>query len=138
MTLSVIYASRVPSNLNRVEDDMTETRTPDPTGPVIEWAPFRLADGATEQELLVASETLQRDFVERQRGFIRRELLRGADGAWVDLVHWEDEAAAHAGFSAAMESPVCAEYFKLMVMPEAGDPGAGVLHLHRVREYAAV
>ena len=40
-------------------------------------------------------------------------------------------------FSAAMESPVCAEYFKLMVMPETGDPGAGVLHFHRIREYAA-
>jgi hypothetical protein len=117
--------------------DMTEMRTPEATGPVIEWAPFRLADGVTEHELLVASETLQRDFVERQPGFIRRELLRGPDGDWVDLVHWEDEAAAQAVFSAAMESPVCAEYFRLMVMPETGDPGAGVLHLHRVREYAA-
>ena len=116
---------------------MTETRTPDSTGPVIEWAPFRLADGVTEQELLVASEMLQRDFVDRQRGFIRRELLRGPDGGWVDLVHWKDGAAAQAVFSAAMESPVCAEYFKLMVMPETGDPGAGVLHLHRIREYAA-
>jgi hypothetical protein len=116
---------------------MTEMRTPDSTGPVVEWAPFRLLAGVSEQELLAASETLQRDFVARQRGFIRRELLRGADGAWVDLVHWEDQAAALAVFTAAMESPVCARYFKLMVTSEAADPAANVLHLHRVREYTA-
>lgn len=114
-----------------------EKRTAEERSFVIEWAPFRLADGVTEQELMAASETLQREFVARQRGFIRRELLRGPDGQWADLVHWEDQRAAHDVFAAAMESPVCAEYFKLMVMPEGGDPAAGVLHLHRVREYAA-
>jgi len=114
---------------------MSEMRTHDAPGPVIEWAPFRLLDGVTEEELFAASEALQRDFVARQRGFIRRELLRGADGTWVDLVHWEDEAAAHTVFAAAMESPVCAEYFKLMEMPEGGDPATAVVHLHRVRQY---
>jgi len=103
---------------------------------VIEWAPFRLADGVTDEALLAASETLQRDFLAGQPGFVRRELLRGTDGQWVDLVHWENEASASAAFNAAMESPNCAEYFKLLVMRE-GDPAAGVLHLHRVREYAA-
>jgi len=111
--------------------------TTDDSELVIEWAPFRLAEGVTEGELLAASETLQREFVARQPGFVRRELLRGADGHWADLVHWESERAAHDVFAAAMESPVCAEYFKLMVMPEGGDPAAGVLHLQRVREYAA-
>jgi hypothetical protein len=107
----------------------------DGRGPVVEWAPFRLADGVTEHELLAASETLQREFVARQRGFIHRELLRGANGQWADLVHWEDEEAAHAVFAAAMDSPVCADYFKLMVIPEGSDPATSVLHLHRVREY---
>jgi hypothetical protein len=115
---------------------MSATRTSGDPRPVVEWAPFRLLDGVTEQALLEASETLQRDFLARQRGFVRRELLRGADGQWVDLVHWEDDAAAQTVFATAMESPVCAEYFKLMVMPEGADPASGVLHLHRVREYA--
>ncbi|HKH92206.1 MAG TPA: hypothetical protein VKA54_10390 [Gemmatimonadaceae bacterium] len=115
---------------------MSVTRQAAGPRPVVEWAPFRVVDGVTEQAVLAASDSLQRDFLARQRGFVRRELLRGPDGQWVDLVHWEDEAAAHAVFTAAMESPVCAEYFKLMVMPEGADPAAGVLHLHRVREYA--
>ena len=117
-----------------MHDDMI---APGSAGPVIEWAPFRLVEGVTEQELLAASEKLQRDFVARQRGFIRRELLRGPTGEWADLVYWADEAAAHAVFAAAMESPVCAEYFRLMVIPDVNDPGAGVQHLRRIREYGA-
>ena len=116
---------------------MSVTRPTAGPRPVVEWAPFRVLDGVTEQAVLAASDSLQREFLARQRGFVRRELLHGPDGQWVDLVHWEDEAAAHAVFAAAMESPVCAEYFKLMVIPEGSDPAAGVLHLHRVREYAA-
>jgi hypothetical protein len=116
---------------------MTVTRTTDDRDVVVEWAPFRLVEGVSERDLLAASETLQREFLARQRGFVRRELLRAADGQWSDLVHWEDERAAHDVFDAAMASPVCADYFKLMVMPEGGDPAAGVLHLHRVRVYAA-
>ena len=114
---------------------MSVTRTTAQPRPVVEWAPFRVVDGVTEQALLAASDSLQREFLARQRGFVRRELLRGADGEWVDLVHWEDEAAAHAVFAAAMESPVCAEYFKLMVMPEGLDLATSVLHFSRVREY---
>jgi hypothetical protein len=116
---------------------MRVTRTSGEPRPVVEWAPFRLREGITEQALLEASELLQRDFLAGQPGFIRRELLRGADGQWVDLVHWADDAAAQAVFATAMESPVCAEYFKLMVMPEGADLASGVLHLHCVREYAA-
>ena len=104
-------------------------------GAVIEWAPFRLRDGVTEHELLEASETLQREFLAHQCGFVRRELLRGADGQWVDLIHWETEAAADAVLTAAGQSTICQQYFKLMVMPGGADPAAGVLHLTRVRAY---
>ena len=102
---------------------------------VVEWAPFRLAEGVSEEALLKASETLQEAFLANQRGFVRRELLRGTDGQWADLVHWEDEAAANAVFAAAGESAICHEYFRLMAMPEGADPAAGVLHLRRVRTY---
>jgi hypothetical protein len=114
---------------------MSATTMADHNAPVVEWAPFRLVDGVSERELLAASETLQREFLALQHGFVRRELLRGANGQWVDLVHWESEAAANAVFAAAGQSMVCHEYFKLMVMSEGTDPAAGVLHLTRVRAY---
>ena len=105
-------------------------------GVVVEWAPFRLAAGVTEAALVEASEALQRDFLRHQPGLVRRELLRAPDGGWVDLVHWADAAAAEAMVRAAAESEACAAYFRLM---EGGvdlaDPGAGVVHLRRVRAY---
>ena len=106
-------------------------------GAVVEWAPFRLAAGADEATLLAASETLQRDFLQHQPGFVRRELLRGADGEWADLVVWADERSAAVAMSSAEASPVCHAYFHLMEGGDSMDIGAGVRHLHRVRVYEA-
>jgi hypothetical protein len=106
-------------------------------GVVVEWAPFRLAAGIDDSTLLEASEAIQRDFLEHQPGFLRRELLRGADGGWVDLVFWQDEHSAAAAMSSAGSSPVCYTYFHLMEGGDSMDAGAGVLHLHRVRVYDA-
>lgn len=102
---------------------------------LIEWSPFRLKPGITEPELLAASEMLQRDFLSRQHGFVGRELLRGANGQWADLVSWRDDESANAVMQAVADSPACVAYFQLMEGVDAADPGAGVLHLHRVRAY---
>ena len=53
---------------------------------VVEWAPFRVAPGVSESAILAESEAFQRDFLAGQHGFIRRELLVGPDGQWVDHV----------------------------------------------------
>jgi len=102
---------------------------------VVEWAPFRLAPGTDETALLEASEALQRDFLRHQPGFVRRELLRDADGQWVDLVVWKDHPSAMAAMSAAGSSAACHAYFHLMEGGDNMDAGTGVLHLHRVRVY---
>lgn len=102
---------------------------------VVEWAPFQLAAGVTEPTLLAASEVLQRDFLANQPGFLRRELIRLSAEHWVDLVYWENEAAAKGVMDAVSSSPVCQSYFQLMVGADSADPGAGVLHGHRVRVY---
>ena len=113
----------------RNDNDGTEN------GVVVEWAPFRLAPGADEAALLEASDALQRDFLRQQPGFVRRDLLRAADGQWADLVVWKDEPSAMAAMSAAESSTVCSVYFRLIAGAEGHDVGAGVLHLHRVRAY---
>ena len=105
-------------------------------GVVIEWAPFRLRDGVTEAELLAASEAIQREFLGRQPGFLRRELARGADGLWADVVQWADGAAAEAAMAAAATSRACSAYFALMAGANGGtDPGEGLLLMRRVGAY---
>ncbi|MGH2626947.1 MAG: hypothetical protein ACRDHY_09895 [Anaerolineales bacterium] len=102
---------------------------------VIEWAPFRLADGVSEDRLLAASRELQDAFLARQLGFVRRELLRGKDGEWVDLVEWTDRPSAEAVTKAAAASPACLSYFRLMVGGSEVDPANGVSHFDRVAAY---
>ena len=102
---------------------------------VVEWAPFRVKPGVDDTVLLEASEALQRDFLAHQPGFIKRELLRGAEGQWVDLVYWRDEASAMAVIPAIADSAACQAYFHLMEGMDSADPAAGVLHLQRVRSY---
>ena len=102
---------------------------------VIEWAPFKTKPGVREQELLAASDALQQ-FLVKQRGFVRRELLAGKDG-WADLVWWTDEESAQAIMAAVSQSPECHHYFALMEGMDHADPSAGVSHFRIARSYPA-
>ena len=102
---------------------------------VVEWAPFELIAGTDERALLQASETLQKEFLDNQKGFIRRELMKGKDNQWVDLVYWENMADAEQASKNAANSPVCHAYFQLMVAADPDDPAAGVLHFEHMKIY---
>ncbi len=103
----------------------------------IEWAPFTLADGVDEASLLRASEVLQADFISRQRGFVRRELLKGEQREWIDLLYWDSHEAAQQAMQNAASSPVCLQYFQLLASVDDSDPTKGVSHFAVVREYGA-
>lgn len=102
----------------------------------IEWAPFQLADGVDEATLLAASEGLQKEFLGKQDGFIRRDLVRVSDGQWADIVYWDSREAAELAARNVGDSPVCFRYFELMVGEDAHDAGAGVSHFEVVKTYA--
>ena len=102
---------------------------------VIEWAPFRVRAGVTVEALIAASDQLQADFLARQPGFVSRELLRGPDQQWTDLVFWESRAAVDTAMQKVADSPACGRYFALMEVADHADAGAGVLLLGRVKRY---
>lgn len=107
-------------------------------GEFIEVAPFRLREGVPEARLLEASEAIQREFLARQPGFLRRDLARGADGRWADVVYWADEASVHEAMGRAGEHPACRAYFACMAGVDGGDdPGATLMLLRRLRSYQA-
>lgn len=85
---------------------------------IVEWAPIKLADGKTEQDLLAASDAFQREFLADQDGFLRRELIRKSDREYVDIVHWRSEADVKAIMAKVENSPACAAYFSVMDMSE--------------------
>ncbi|WP_370305874.1 hypothetical protein [Sinimarinibacterium flocculans] len=99
----------------------------------IEWAPFRVRSGVSEAQLLASSAALQERFVARQAGFRTRELLRSADGQWVDLVRWDSREAAETAMAAVGTSAACQAYFALL---EPSDAAGGVVLFEPVAVYA--
>jgi len=81
---------------------------------LLEWTPFRLKPTVDQQSLLAASETLQREFLSAQPGFVRRLLLRAGDGSYVDLIWWNSMEAAEGAMTKAASSPSWCEYSVLM------------------------
>ena len=64
---------------------------------IVVWT-FRLKDGVSEEEFLVANERMQTEFVYQQPGSVRRTTARGADGEWLVIGLWgSQEEAAEAG-----------------------------------------
>ena len=93
---------------------------------IVEWAPIKLAKEKTEQDLLTASDIFQREFLAGQPGFLSRELIRKADGEYVDIVHWRSQADVEAIMAKVENSPACATYFSVMDMSE----GTGSIDLY--------
>lgn len=104
------------------------------TGRILEWAPFRLKGDVDEAALLAASERLQRDFLSRQQGFVRRELIKRAEGAYTDLLWWDSFAASQAAMKTAASSPAANAYASLMDCRER-DPRHDVVLLDVVGVY---
>jgi len=100
---------------------------------VVEWAPFSLRQGADENGLLAASENMEKEFLSRQPGYVRRELLKSEDG-YVDIVWWATMSQAKAAMAKAPESAACARYFEQMQLDEA-NPETGILHFSIVQRF---
>jgi hypothetical protein len=102
---------------------------------VVEWAPFRVKSTVTEAQLLEASRALQESFLSRQRGFLRRDLLRGANGQWIDIVYWSSRQAVDEAMASVAQSPACQAYFQLMAGLEHEAPAGGVTFFERAASY---
>lgn len=83
-------------------------------------APFRLAPGKTEQDLIAASNVFDRDFVSRQPGVLRRELVRKTDGSYIDIVQFRSQKDMDKVVEAEMASSICHAFFAVMDMSEGG------------------
>jgi hypothetical protein len=98
------------------------------------FAPIRLKPGVDEAALIAASDAFERDFVSRQKGIIRRHLLRAGDGSYADLVLFESREAADRVVAAEMSSPACAAFFSLMAIDES-QPDMATCSYDEVRTY---
>jgi hypothetical protein len=92
----------------------TDQETP-VSSAIVETAVITLRAGVSEADLIAASDTFQREFLNGRKGFMRRELLKlDGGGGYLDLLRWADNEAADAVNHEAGELPVCQAFFSLM------------------------
>ena len=95
---------------------------------IVEMAPFTIKAGTTEQALIAVSDKMQKEFLAKQQGYISRSLVRTGEGEYLDIIHWQSQAAAEAAIENAMKSEACAAFFSVMEAPDTIDPGEGIAH----------
>ena len=103
---------------------------------VVEFAPFRLAEGVDESALLVASDALQAEFFSQQKGFLRRDLVKTAEGTWADVAYWDSMESVQQAMQNAHNYPAALKYFQLMAEPEQSSPSTGMMLLSVVKSYS--
>jgi hypothetical protein len=107
-----------------------------PKNQIIEFAPFRLAEGVDESTLFAASEALQEGFLRQQKGFIKRDLVKTEDGKWADILYWENRESVEHALHEAPNNPAALGYFQLMAKPENGDSLSNMILLSVAKSYA--
>jgi len=101
----------------------------------VQLAPIELKEGIDENKLLETSDVFQVNFVNKQKGIIRRDLLKGKDGNYVDLVFFESKEDADRVAKIEETSQECLEFFKIMKAPDESLPDGGVLSFKHIKTY---
>jgi hypothetical protein len=88
------------------------------TKPVTILAPIKLATGKTEADLLAASEKFQTEFVNKEPGVLRRELVRKPDGEYLDIIQFRSAGDVGDIMEKEQKSEVCHAFFAVMDMSD--------------------
>lgn len=61
---------------------------------MVEITTFKLNQGVTRKDFEISARSMQKDFLEKQNGFIKRTLTVSEDSTWTDVVFWKDQESA--------------------------------------------
>jgi len=86
-------------------------------------APAKLGKDFTEADMLAASKKFQDEFVSKEPGILRRELVKAADGSYIDIVQFRSQEDLEDVLEKEMKSDVCKEFFGVMDLSD-WDPDA--------------
>jgi hypothetical protein len=102
----------------------------------LEFAPFNLKPGVSEQQVIDAADRIQAEFLAKQPGCLDRWLVREADGRYADIIWWNSHEDAEHAMAQVEQSETCAAYFALMQL-ETTEGHEGLRHFTAVRAYKA-
>ena len=99
----------------------------------IEWAPFIKASGVTDEQLLAKANIVNSDFLIKQKGFIKRELIKKDNNEYADVIYWETKSDAVTAGEKVNNCVKCGEYFELMTM--GAKAGEGFSHYNIIKSW---
>ncbi|MCJ8312065.1 MAG: hypothetical protein HRU38_03865 [Saccharospirillaceae bacterium] len=99
----------------------------------VEVAPFTIKPNITMAELIEKANYIQESFIAKQPGFICRNLTKKSDNEYADILIWQSNEQAQAASKLAMQSPICTQYFELMLMDETTT--LGFEHLEIIKSW---
>ena len=82
----IILSACTPSTQSKKE----MTMEPQKPG-LVEITSFKLNRGVTEKDFEASARAVQKNFMEKQDGFINRTLTVSQDSIWTDVVFWKDQ-----------------------------------------------
>ena len=97
---------------------------------IIEIAQFKLVAGVSEEDFLKEAEAVQKNFLEKQSGYIDRELLKSDDDLWVDVLHWNSMGEAQKAAEVMMDDPATQG-----LMQKIDPSSVKMLHLEQVKSW---
>ena len=104
----------------------------------VELAPFTLASGVSESDLLAASDRLEHQFLSQAEGYLGRVLVRRDDTRWSDIVFWQSAAHAEKAMRQVTDSGACRAYFQCMLEADHEHPGEGVTLFQAMKRYGSL
>lgn len=97
---------------------------------IVEIAQFKIASGVNEEDFLQEAGAVQKNFLEKQSGYIDRELLKDKDGQWVDILHWNSMEEAQKATEVMMSDPATQGFMQKI------DPSSvKMLHLEQMKNW---
>jgi len=82
-----------------------------------------LAPGVSEEEFVEASDQFQSDFVSKQPGVLRRELLRKESGGYIEIIQFRSAEDLADVLEKEKTSEACHAYLKKILMDDTNDSG---------------
>ena len=74
---------------------------------------YKPAKGVSSQDLFAALDTVQKEFISKQKGYISWQILRDGE-LWADVLTWETMEDAERAMAASEENPANHGFFALL------------------------
>lgn len=88
---------------------MTESKNPE----IIELTTFQLNEGVEESNFIEVAQTMQKEFLLHQEGFLKRTLVKG-ENEWTDIVYWENKKSHESAMQKSQNTPIVAPFMQMI------------------------